>query len=181
MEVSRLTTTADLDYTPTPGYVGSDSFTFHVLDPQGSISSTQTVDIQVDNSLSVGPWRAVAQDYFETVGSYGSYGYGALEGTITGDVLDVETDLDGDHVTAQIYGSANGVSLSPDGTFSYTGSGTTFRIRDYRRIYHEWPLSGRIGLFFATARIGHRPGGSSVGRRRILGRTGPAPCHEYGQ
>ena len=112
-------------YTPSSGYVGSDSFTFQVRDQAGNLSYTQTANIYVNNVLSNGPWRALPLDQFR--GSSSGYGgYGGYGGTVSGDVLDVQYDIDGDPLSVSLYGSPSGVTLSSDGSFSYTGYGGSF-------------------------------------------------------
>jgi len=116
-----LNTDGSFDYTPASGFTGTDTFTFKVIDPAGNESEERTVDIDVWNMIGVEPWRAIPLDRFYGDGC----GYGGGYAPITGDVLDVTTDIDGDTIWAEL------VSAPEDGTFVFDPSGDgTFTYSD---------------------------------------------------
>jgi hypothetical protein len=86
-------------YTPASNFVGTDSFTYKVRDVHGAESAVRTATIHVQNLLAVGPWRAISLDEFYGTWNGGGYGYG-YGGPISGDVLDVSYDYDGDPISA---------------------------------------------------------------------------------
>ncbi len=97
-------------YTPTPGYTGTDSFTY-VADDGSTTSAAATVTITVGNRApAAGNDSYTARhDRVKVVG--------AASGTLAND-----TDADGDALTASIgTGPVHGsVSLNADGSFTYT-------------------------------------------------------------
>ncbi len=93
-------------YTPDPGYVGSDSFSYAVSDG-ATTSASATVTINVTNSVPTGTTQS----------------YQLLhDQTLTGNVLNGAIDPDGDSLTAQIYSTvAHGtLNLNSNGSFTYT-------------------------------------------------------------
>ena len=144
-------------YTPSAGYVGADSFTFRVKDATGTYSSTQTVNLTVVNNLSASPCAAIPLERIPrhadlhaervttctTYGGYGGYGGyqtcttapGTYGGSVSGDAMDVSYDIDGDPLTAILVSGPVGLTLSPDGSFSYSSSNSyggsfTFNVSD---------------------------------------------------
>ena len=110
-------------YTPASSYVGTDSFTYKVRDIHGAESAVRTATIHVQNLLAVGPWRAISLDEFYGTMSGGGYGYG-YGSPISGDVLDVSYDYDGDPITAFLISTSlagGSLTFNPDGTFDYSG------------------------------------------------------------
>lgn len=95
-------------YTPNSGFIGSDSFTYTITD--GELSDTGTVDIIV---------RAVVNDAPIATADNVS---GDEDTLMTGNVLDNDTDINGDSLTTTIESSpTNGsVTLTEDGDFEYT-------------------------------------------------------------
>ncbi len=95
-------------YTPEADYNGEDSFTYTVSD--GTVTDTGTVTLTV-NPVNDG---VVAVDDAYTLDE---------EGTVSGNVLENDTDADGDSLTvvAGTYGTDHGsVTLAEDGAFTYT-------------------------------------------------------------
>ena len=95
-------------YAPNAGYVGPDSFTYSVADPEiGAVPAQATVTINVTNTLPVLNNDAATTNQNTNVG---------------GNVLTNDVDADGDPLTAiLVTGPANAASftLNPDGSFSY--------------------------------------------------------------
>jgi hypothetical protein len=95
-------------YEPNPGYVGSDSFTYSVVDPEIGAAPTQAdVTIDVTNTLPV-----LNNDTATT----------RQATNVDGNVLTNDLDADGDTLTAALVsGPANAESfvLNADGSFSY--------------------------------------------------------------
>jgi VCBS repeat-containing protein len=106
-----LAADGSFSYTPDPGFVGSDSFTYRADD--GSVpSGLATVTIDVTDAAPV----AVADAY--TVDKNASISVGAGTGVLAND-----TDPDaGETLTASVVsGPTDGsVTLAPDGSFDYT-------------------------------------------------------------
>ncbi|PKA83674.1 putative repeat protein (TIGR01451 family)/gliding motility-associated-like protein [Ulvibacter sp. MAR_2010_11] len=102
-------------YTPNPGFVGQDIFQYTICDNgTPALCDTATVTIQVlDTTDNI--TTAVDDSYYTTVGI-----------VINGNVLDNDTDPEGDNQTVDIAispanGPSNGtVVLNADGTFTYT-------------------------------------------------------------
>jgi hypothetical protein len=95
-------------YTPTEGWSGTDSFTYVVADGAGG-TDTATVTVTV----------APVND----APTAGDDAYAGAEGApIVGNVLDNDSDEDGDVLTVFAWGGPAGGSLTgaPDGTFTYT-------------------------------------------------------------
>lgn len=101
-------------YTPTAGFVGTDTFEYEVDDGNG-MTATSMVAISV-TSVGTPPNNAP-----QAVDDASSVAAGA---TLTGDVLVNDTDADGDSLsvsTTPVTDVSNGVLiLNADGTFSYT-------------------------------------------------------------
>ncbi len=97
-------------YTPNPGYVGTDSFSYHASDGWSSSSST-AVTITVVNNVPV----ANSDSYSMTANS------GPLNIYAPG-VLGNDSDMDGHTTAAAVVGypSNGSLSLNADGSFSYT-------------------------------------------------------------
>jgi Ca2+-binding RTX toxin-like protein len=96
-------------YTPEPNFAGNDSFTYSVTD--GTVVTTGTINMIVS---PVNDAPEAVNDAFS----------GEQDTVITGNVLDNDTDVDGDAITA-VAGTlttANGltVELAADGSFTYT-------------------------------------------------------------
>ena len=104
-----LNSNGSFTYTPTAGYVGSDSFTYTALD--GVLASAvTTVSLSVTNQAPV----AVGNSYSTSAGQ-------ALSVAASG-VLGNDTDANGDALTAVLVGNpANGaLTLNANGSFTYT-------------------------------------------------------------
>jgi VCBS repeat-containing protein len=106
-----LNSDGSFSYTPTTGYVGSDSFTYQASD--GTLNSTTvTVSLSVTNAAPVAnaDSYSVLHDTMLTVTP-------ASNGVLAND-----TDADNDPLTAQLVSNAShgSVTLNSDGTFTYT-------------------------------------------------------------
>jgi hypothetical protein len=116
------------DYTPDPGYVGTDAFTYHA-DDGTAVSGTATVTIDVTDAAPV------ANDDAYTVDKNASLSVGAGSGVMAND-----SDPDpGESLAASVVsGTTDGtLSLNGDGSFDYSPdagfSGTdafTYRVSD---------------------------------------------------
>ena len=97
-------------YTPDPGFVGSDGFSYAVTDGAAT-SAPAAVTINVTNVAPVA-----------TADSYGVAEDGTLSVSAVNGVLDNDGDLDGDALTASLVSDvSNGtLTLAPDGSFTYT-------------------------------------------------------------
>ena len=100
-------------YTPSPGYVGVDSFQYYVGDGQSfSPPGGGTVTINVGNRAPIGNTDSyiIAEDTLLTVAARG--------------VLANDTDPDGDTLLSYVLTGAShgGVSMQPDGSFVYQGN-----------------------------------------------------------
>jgi hypothetical protein len=96
-------------YSPSAGYVGSDSFRYH---PSGLLYTTATVTITITNATPVARSDAYSSpaDTTLVVGAPG--------------VLANDTDADGDAlVTERVGGITGSLDLDPDGGFTYTPGG----------------------------------------------------------
>lgn len=98
-------------YTPDPDFFGSDSFTYAANDGGGSATATATIDVTNVNDAPV----AVNDDYTATEDT-------PLSIAAALGVLDNDTDVDGDTLTAVWdAGPADGsLVLNGDGSFDYT-------------------------------------------------------------
>lgn len=123
--------TGNLIYTPNPGFVGTDHFTYTIDDNHGG-TDTALVTVTVN---AVVPINHVPVAYTDSItvaegGSISSLTSGALS------VLANDTDADGDSLVAVLVaGPFNGsLVLYPDGTFNYThdGSESTFDSFTYK-------------------------------------------------
>jgi len=96
-------------YQPSAGYVGPDSFTYSVVDPEtGATPAQATVTINMTNTLP-----ALADDVARTT----------IGTPVTGNVLTNDTDADGDPLTSSLINgpaNASAFQLNADGSFSYT-------------------------------------------------------------
>ena len=100
----------NFEYTPNAGFSGEDSFTYTVSD--GELSDTGTVNVTVNPVDAINtPPKAVDDS-----------ATGVEDAVITGNVLDNDTDLEGDELSAALAnGPANGmVTVNADGSFEYT-------------------------------------------------------------
>ena len=96
-------------YTPDDGFSGEDTFTYTIDDGNGG-TDTATVTITVGDKTNQDP---IAEDDAEDT---------AFETPVTGNVLDNDSDPDGDDLTATLAtGPSNGsVVLNEDGSYTYT-------------------------------------------------------------
>ncbi|HIB48713.1 MAG TPA: tandem-95 repeat protein [Flavobacteriaceae bacterium] len=109
-------------YTPNPGFTGTDTFTYDIIDDNvlpATDSAVLTITVVGDPAMN---YTFAVDD-----------GYGGNQGaTITGNVLDNDFDPEGDDQTVDVAispsgGPANGsVTLNADGSFSYTPNDPTF-------------------------------------------------------
>lgn len=108
---------SNVSYTPPAGFVGNDSFSYTVIDIHGA-TDTAIVTVTVDNANDA----PVATG--ESISVVGGTSTSIL---ISGDssVLDNDTDIDGDTLTAVLVGDvSHGVlALNSDGSFTYTNDG----------------------------------------------------------
>lgn len=107
-QIVTVNGTSQIRYTPTVGYVGSDSFTYTISDPFGA-TATGTVSVSVTNSNPV-----TQGDSYEAVA-------GVSRVVAASGVLANDTDADGDALTAVLVtGVAHGtLTLSANGSFTY--------------------------------------------------------------
>ncbi|MBI1375792.1 MAG: tandem-95 repeat protein, partial [Phycisphaera sp.] len=103
-------------YTPTGNYNGSDSFTYRAVDSKSGQSAVTTVNITVnavnDAPVATGDGYMVDEDNTLTV-------------MAAGGVLNNDTDVDGDDLTAVLVDdvSHGSLTLNDDGSFTYTPTG----------------------------------------------------------
>lgn len=104
--------TGQARYTPNPGFVGNDTFGYTITDSLGKTASA-TVNVVVTN---VNDPPVAMDDAFMV----------AQSGTVTGNVLNNDVDVDSVNLTVTLQlGPVNGsLILNPDGTFSYTQDGS---------------------------------------------------------
>lgn len=105
---SVTATTADLTYTPDPGFTGADSFTYEVSDGHGGSDSAQVqITVGPANRSPVGTDDSAATDE---------------DTPVVIDVLANDTDPDGDALTvARVADPPNGAAtINPDSTITYT-------------------------------------------------------------
>jgi ELWxxDGT repeat protein/VCBS repeat-containing protein len=121
------TVNGSFDYTPTPGFAGTDSFTYRVSDGALNSGTATAVITVLPNSAPV----ANSETYFFNTGQARTI---PARGVLTND-----TDADGNSLTLSPVSSAvNGIlSSNPDGSFTYTPdsgfTGTdsfTYRVSD---------------------------------------------------
>ncbi len=107
-----LSANGTFTYQGASNFHGTDSFNYTVNDSRGA-SATATVNLNV---VSVNDAPVAVEDYFS----------GNEDEIITGSLLDNDTDVDGDTLSAvaETVTSVNGgsVTINADGTFSYQGS-----------------------------------------------------------
>lgn len=104
---TALVVSGQIQYTPNPGFVGSDSITYQVCDMEGACS-TGTVSITVTNT----PDRPVAVDDSATTPE---------DTAVTLNVLANDTDPDGDPLTiSAVSAPANGIVQNTGSTLVYT-------------------------------------------------------------
>jgi hypothetical protein len=104
---------ANRTYTPAPGYIGGDSFTFKAADPSGAMSNTATVSIAVTLPPPPPNNAPVANDDTLTVE--------AGAGATAVDVLDNDSDVDGDILTvASVTQPGHGTTTLINGVVRYT-------------------------------------------------------------
>ncbi|WBX72064.1 tandem-95 repeat protein [Tenacibaculum retecalamus] len=101
-------------YTPNPGFVGEDSFTYTICDdgtPQACDTATVTITVTETNTENN---LYAIDDAFN----------GDEDGVISGDLLSNDFDPEGDNITittTAVTGPTNGVLvINTDGTFTYT-------------------------------------------------------------
>jgi len=112
----NLNTNGSFTYTPTPGFTGSDSFTYQVNDGTTS-SGPVTVTIEVSAQVNTAP---VSNDDAYTMAEDGTLTVAAGTGVLFND-----TDAEGDPLTASVVTQPqNGtLTLNGDGSFTYTPTG----------------------------------------------------------
>ena len=106
------TSTGDVSFTPAIGYTGSASITYTVNDNDGATSNEATITVNV----AAEPSSPVANDDAFN---------GDEDTTVSGNVLDNDTEADGDQIESTLITStSNGTfQLNPDGSFIYTPNG----------------------------------------------------------
>ncbi|MEO0595625.1 MAG: Ig-like domain-containing protein, partial [Chloroflexota bacterium] len=94
-------------YTPNADFNGSDRFTYEVTDGEFTVSASASININPVNDAPV------AENDMYTIDE---------DGVATGNVLDNDTDAEGDSLTALIASSASfgSVEFNSDGSFTYT-------------------------------------------------------------
>ncbi|MCY7358855.1 MAG: Ig-like domain-containing protein, partial [Rudanella sp.] len=101
-------------YTPQPGFVGPDSFTYNVCNP-AALCEKATVSVLVQQPANQPP--IVTPDFVDVIPGIPA----------KGNVLTNDKDPEGTPLTAQVIGTPPpGLTLSPDGSYTYTAPvGTT--------------------------------------------------------
>jgi hypothetical protein len=103
-------------YTPNLNFSGTDSFSYSADLAGTSYGAQVTLDVSFANDA---PVAAADGPYTNTIGP-----------NITADaahgVLGNDADPDGDPLTAVLDAAVAGLTLNPDGSFTYTGASTTF-------------------------------------------------------
>ncbi len=100
------------EYTPNPGFTGTDTFTYEVCDSSGACdTATVTIEVVETTDPNASP---VAND--ETTLTF-------VNQPVTGDLLSNDGDPDGDPITINttpLAGPNNGtITINPDGTYEY--------------------------------------------------------------
>jgi hypothetical protein len=115
-----------ISYTPTAGFSGTDSFSYTVSDGKGG-SDTATVDVTVQ--------PAGGQPTANTAPVAVSDSYSTMGTSVSGSVLDNDSDADGDTLSVSAFdatsASGGSVVMAADGSFTYTvPSGSTGHLHD---------------------------------------------------
>ena len=135
-------------YTPDPGYVGTDTFTYEANDGRGG-TSIATVTITVEADPNQAP---VAEDDASTT---------TMDSDVSGSVSGNDSDPDGDNLTFYIeQGPSNGsIVLNADGTYTYT------------------PDPGYVGTDTFTYEANDGNGGTAIATVTVTVEPGQTQCN----
>jgi Ca2+-binding RTX toxin-like protein len=114
-----------ITYTPNAGFSGTDSFSYTVDDGKGgSDTATVAVTVQPAGNPTANTAPVAVSDSYATTGT-----------TVSGSVLDNDSDADGNTLTVSAFdatsASGGSVTMAADGSFTYTvPSGSTGHLHD---------------------------------------------------
>jgi len=115
-------------YSPNLNFNGVDQFTYAANDGLGgpnSIAATVTINVNPINDVPT----TVADAYQVAEGTILNV---AAPGVLTND-----SDIDGDSLTATVVGTVSGLTLNPDGSFTYTPAGTAGAIEQFQYMAND--------------------------------------------
>ncbi|MDH3327611.1 MAG: Ig-like domain-containing protein [Desulfobulbaceae bacterium] len=132
-----LASDGSFSYTPSLDFNGSDFFTYAANDGAGGANSnaaTVTITVTAVNDAPV----ALADSYDAVEGQ-------VLNVAASG-VLGNDTDVDGDALTASPVGTPAGLTMNPDGSFSYTPAGVAGAVETFEYVANDSVLDSASAI-----------------------------------